>query len=71
MSKNRIWVIGRTPDERLLIDEVRIVEEYTEGINFKEGIVEIIPIKLTQKKIVLLYCSQVIKGRDLFQDSSF
>jgi len=71
MSKKRVWVVGRTPDERLLIDEVRIVEEYTGEINLKEGIAEVIPIKLSQKKTILLYCSQVFKGRDLFQDSSF
>lgn len=71
MSKNRVWVVGRTPDECLLINEVRIVEEYTGETNLKKGIVEIIPIKLSQKKTILLYCSQVFKGRDLFQDSSF
>ena len=70
--KERTWIPGRTLDERLLIEKVEIVNEGYEKVAIPQGIIEVVPMKLSQGKIALLYCVQILQGRNLFvKDSSF
>ncbi len=68
-ARARSWVRGN--DEFLLVSRIRIVREYKEHGNLPRGIVKIVPMKISDKKVALLYCAQVFKGGDLSKDPPF